>query len=56
MLDLRLANRAVLIDSGILPENIDVADICTCCNSSEMHSHRATAGKRGNLAAIIELI
>lgn len=56
MLDLRHANLAVLTDSGIPRENIDVADICTCCNSSELHSHRATAGKRGNLAAIIELI
>ena len=55
-LDLREANRKILINSGILPQNIDVTDICTCCNSDEMHSHRATGGKRGNLAAIIELI
>lgn len=56
MLDLKEANRQILVNSGILPENIDVADICTCCNSAEMHSHRATGGKRGNLAAIIELV
>ncbi|MBE6727317.1 MAG: peptidoglycan editing factor PgeF [Ruminococcaceae bacterium] len=56
MLDLRLANRAILIDSGIKEENLDIADICTCCNSDELHSHRATAGKRGNLAAVIELL
>lgn len=56
MLDLREANRQILINSGIKASNIDVADICTCCNCDEMHSHRATAGKRGNLAAIIELI
>ncbi len=56
MLDLRLANKLILLDSGIKEENLDIADICTCCNSIEMHSHRATAGKRGNLAAIIELI
>ena len=55
-LDLREANRKILINSGILPQNIDVTDICTCCNSDEMHSHRATGGKRGNLAAIIVLI
>ena len=55
MLDLREANRQILVNSGILNENIDIADICTCCNSNEMHSHRATAGKRGNLAAIIAL-
>ncbi len=56
MLDMQLANKRLLIKNGIREENIDVADICTCCNSDEMHSHRATNGKRGNLAAIIELI
>lgn len=55
-LDIKEANRQILINSGILPENIDVADLCTCCNSSELHSHRATGGQRGNLAAIIELV
>lgn len=56
MLDLVEANRQILIHSGILPQNIDASDICTCCNCADLHSHRATAGKRGNLAAIIELI
>lgn len=55
MLDLVETNRQILINSGINPENIDVSDICTCCNSDTLHSHRATKGKRGNLAAIIEL-
>ena len=56
MLDLKEANRQILVNSGINPDNIDVADLCTCCNHTELHSHRATGGKRGNLAAIIELI
>ncbi|MEE1238737.1 MAG: peptidoglycan editing factor PgeF [Acutalibacteraceae bacterium] len=56
MLDLKEANRQILVNAGISPDNIDVADLCTCCNSAELHSHRATGGKRGNLAAIIELI
>ncbi|MBR7132173.1 MAG: peptidoglycan editing factor PgeF [Clostridia bacterium] len=55
MLDLAEANRRILIGAGIKPTNIDVSDICTCCNSEHLHSHRATGGKRGNLAAIIEL-
>lgn len=55
MLDLVKANKLILLHAGIDPENIDASDICTCCNSSELHSHRATGGKRGNLAAIIEL-
>lgn len=56
MLDLVEANRQILINAGIHPDNIDVNDICTCCNHTDLHSHRATKGKRGNLAAIIELI
>ena len=56
MLNLVQANKNILMSAGIKEENIDLSDICTCCNSSELHSHRATGGKRGNLAAIIELI
>lgn len=56
MLNLVQANKNILISAGIKEENVDISDICTCCNSNELHSHRATAGKRGNLAAIIELI
>ena len=55
MLNLVEANRQILIGSGILPENIDVSDICTCCNSKDLHSHRATKGKRGTIGIIIEL-
>ena len=55
MLDLVAANKLILLHSGIAPENIDASDICTCCNSTELHSHRASRGRRGNLAAIIEL-
>lgn len=56
MLDLVEANRRILIAAGVAPENIDCSDICTNCNSEDLHSHRATGGKRGNLAAIIQLI
>lgn len=55
LLDLSEANRLILCEAGIKPENIDVARICTAENSELLHSHRATAGKRGNLAAIIEM-
>ena len=56
MLDLVTANKLILIHAGIDPNNIDASDICTCCNSRELHSHRASPLKRGNLAAIIALI
>ncbi len=56
MLDLWETNRQILINAGLLPENIDVTDLCTNCNPNIFHSHRYTGGKRGNLAAIISLI
>lgn len=54
-IDLWTANKLVLLSAGILPEHITVTDICTKCNHDVMFSHRATKGKRGSLAAIMEL-
>ena len=55
MLDLWTANRLILEKAGIKQKNICVTDLCTCCNSNFFHSHRASGGNRGNLAAIITL-
>lgn len=55
MLNLVEANKQILINAGINPCNIDLSDICTCCNADELHSHRASKGERGNLGLIIEL-
>lgn len=55
MLDLPEANKQILLNAGIKEENMDISDICTCCNCNTLHSHRATNGERGNLALIIEL-
>ena len=55
MLNLREVNRQIMVHSGIDPKNIDIADLCTCCNSETFHSHRATKGKRGTLALMISL-
>ena len=54
-LNLWETNRQMLISAGIRPDHIDVTDLCTCCHSDWFHSHRATGGKRGTLAALIEL-
>lgn len=54
-LDLWKANEAVLLGAGLLPEHISVTDICTCCNSRYLFSHRATGGKRGNLGMFVVL-
>lgn len=55
MLNLREVNRQIMVNCGINSENIDIADLCTCCNSDIFHSHRATKGKRGTLALMISL-
>ena len=54
-LDLWKANEIVLLEAGVLPEHLAVTNICTCCNPTELFSHRASKGKRGNLAAFLAL-
>lgn len=54
-LDLWKANEIVMLEAGIKKENIAVTNLCTCCNSKELFSHRASKGKRGNLAAFLAL-
>jgi len=53
LLDLKLANAACMEAAGILPEHIGIADVCTCCNPELLFSHRASKGRRGNLAAFL---
>jgi len=36
-------------------ENITISDLCTRCNSDLLWSHRATAGKRGTMAAFMTI-
>lgn len=55
ILDLHKANVFNLTDSGVLIKNIDVTDLCTCCNHEFLFSHRKTNGLRGNLAGVIML-
>ena len=47
MLDLWEANRIILLNAGIRDTNIHITDICTNCNGEQLHSHRASHGKRG---------
>lgn len=54
-LNLHEACKYNLINAGILPDNIAMPDICTCCNPDVLYSHRASKGMRGNLAAVIML-
>ena len=55
LLDLWKANELVLIQAGINPEHIEVTNLCTCCNSEYLFSHRASKGLRGNMGAFLML-
>ncbi|MFI3213628.1 MAG: peptidoglycan editing factor PgeF [Eubacteriales bacterium] len=55
LLDLWKSNFYVLRNMGVLEENIAITDVCTCCNSELLFSHRASQGKRGNLGAFLKL-
>lgn len=54
-LDLWLANKLVLLKSGITKEHMEITNVCTCCNPDLLFSHRASKGKRGNLCAFLAL-
>ena len=54
-LNLWEANRSIFEEAGILPEHITVTDVCTACNPELLFSHRASGGKRGNLAGFLGL-
>lgn len=54
-LDLWRANEIVLREAGVVKEHLAVTNLCTCCNPDGLFSHRASAGKRGNLGAFLFL-
>lgn len=55
MIDLWTANKKSLLEAGVLEKNIIVTDLCTKCHKDFFYSHRGHNGKRGSLAALIEL-
>lgn len=52
-LNLHKACEITLLEAGILPEHMDITDLCTCCNPDFLFSHRASHGMRGNLAGVM---
>jgi YfiH family protein len=54
-IDLWTANEEIIMMAGVPKENITKTDICTMCNKEVLFSHRGLDGKRGSLAAIMEL-
>jgi copper oxidase (laccase) domain-containing protein len=54
-LDLWRANVVNLLEAGVPEDNIQVTDICTCCNADFLFSHRASKGSRGGLCGFLEI-
>jgi len=55
-LDLWEANRQALIEAGVPDEQIELAGVCTRCESERFFSHRANRGQpAGRFAALIRL-
>jgi YfiH family protein len=54
-LDLQTTNRNQLLMSGVRPEHIECADICTSCNTHRFFSHRGEQGQTGRFPVIIML-
>ncbi|GGI14402.1 peptidoglycan editing factor PgeF [Gottfriedia solisilvae] len=52
-LDLKEANKQLLIQAGIPKENILVTSYCTSCNPNTFFSHRRDEGKTGRMMSFI---
>lgn len=53
LLNLWELNRQQLVEAGVKPENISVAEVCTCCHNDAYFSYRKEKGKTGRLAAVL---
>lgn len=54
-LDLWMANKLILMEAGVPEQQISISCVCTCCNHKLLFSHRASKGKRGNLAGFLAI-
>lgn len=54
-LNLWRANELIFEEAGIEKEHYSTTNLCTCCNSKYLFSHRASKGKRGNLGAFLQI-
>lgn len=55
-IDLALLNKHILMQRGVREDKIFVSDLCTCCNSKDLFSHRGQGPKRGILASVIKIV
>jgi YfiH family protein len=51
--DLPAINLHLLLNAGVLRENIDILPDCTCCQHEKYFSHRYSNGQRGTMLNVI---
>lgn len=54
-LDLKGINKQLLIQAGVLEENIQTSTLCTSCENEWFYSHRRDEGKTGRMLSYIGL-
>lgn len=54
--DLEAAILMQFADSGILPENVTLADLCTYCEEHLFFSHRRDKGKTGAMGSFMQVV
>lgn len=54
-LNLKKLNKQILLNAGILEENIYISNLCTSCHKEQFFSHRRDGGKTGRMLGFIGL-
>ena len=54
-LNLWQANRNIMVGAGIMADNVELSNICTCCNTDKLFSYRGENGTTGRMGAFIML-
>lgn len=55
-LDLWSANRDQLLASGLTPDRVHIAGVCTACHPGLFHSYRRDGRRAGRMAGVIRLV
>jgi len=56
MADLWMANKWLVMETGLEEKNIEIAEICTICNNELFHSARFHKGDAGRMATGIMML
>lgn len=52
-IDLQMINREQLIETGLMPENINIVNLCTSCHSDLFYSYRRDGAGTGRMMAVV---